>query len=456
MGALKNTQYDIPSGGGAARTCGYVWDRAGNRSSMSDSAGPSCSYQTTHLNQYSQVGGDLVFPGNWHELGSYQNISYTYVNDTRLASVSGNGYNYTVFYDALGRCVVRTTDGSTSCYVYDGEKPIVEYGGSFVKTATNVYGRGIDEILQRTDFTYLPNRLFYYQDDHEGNVTHLMMQINNTPTVVESYRYDAFGKPTITNTSGIVTNNRFMFTGREYVSQFGIYEYRNRAYHPGLGRFMSEDPKLFDAGDYNLFRYCHNDPIDFTDPMGLDYGPFGSFEAALTFAQQAFHPGAQHDNKEFAQDVYKFEKTKHYYVNDPKFGKENSARSSGQIPKSAKNVGNIHDHGQYSKREGNRIVRTTREHDEFDSENPSKPDRKNWDKQANGKEEWKGGLIGPSGKLTERDHGKEDEINGRNFKEGNTSDYRKMTAEEIEEKEKSKDPPALGGQKPPPERKRNE
>jgi hypothetical protein len=33
---------------------------------------------------------------------------------------------------------------------------------------------------------------------------------------------------------------------------------------------MSEDPKLFDAGDYNLFRYCHNDPIDLTDPMGLD------------------------------------------------------------------------------------------------------------------------------------------------------------------------------------------
>jgi hypothetical protein len=33
---------------------------------------------------------------------------------------------------------------------------------------------------------------------------------------------------------------------------------------------MSEDPKLFDAGDYNLFRYCHNDPIDSVDPMGLE------------------------------------------------------------------------------------------------------------------------------------------------------------------------------------------
>jgi hypothetical protein len=33
---------------------------------------------------------------------------------------------------------------------------------------------------------------------------------------------------------------------------------------------MSEDPKLFDAGDYNLFRYCHNDPVDNVDPMGLE------------------------------------------------------------------------------------------------------------------------------------------------------------------------------------------
>src|SRR4030095_1202154 len=73
-------------------------------------------------------------------------------------------------------------------------------------------------------------------------------------------------------------NNRFLFTGREYaatyqktyVPAFASYEYRARAYHPGLGRFMSEDPKLFDADDYNLFRYCHNDPIDLTDPMGLE------------------------------------------------------------------------------------------------------------------------------------------------------------------------------------------
>ena len=74
-----------------------------------------------------------------------------------------------------------------------------------------------------------------------------------------------------------IYDNRFLFTGREYAATyrsiyntpaFNFYEYRARAYNPTLGRFMSEDPKLFDAGDYNLFRYCHNDPIDFTDPMG--------------------------------------------------------------------------------------------------------------------------------------------------------------------------------------------
>jgi RHS repeat-associated protein len=80
------------------------------------------------------------------------------------------------------------------------------------------------------------------------------------------------------NPNATAYNNRFLFTGREYgatyrsiyVSTFSFYEYRARAYNPNLGRFMSEDPKLFDAGDYNLFRYSHNDPIDFTDPMGTE------------------------------------------------------------------------------------------------------------------------------------------------------------------------------------------
>ena len=128
----------------------------------------------------------------------------------------------------------------------------------------------------RTDPTVNGGAAFYYGQDHEGSVTHL---INASGNVIESYRYDAFGAVAMYNGGGTqisstAYNNRFLFTGREYRDlqnayvPGSFYEYRARAYNPALGRFMSEDHKLADTGDYNLFRYCHNDPIDFTDPMG--------------------------------------------------------------------------------------------------------------------------------------------------------------------------------------------
>ncbi len=52
-------------------------------------------------------------------------------------------------------------------------------------------------------------------------------------------------------------------------------------YQPELGRFLQPDPKQFEAGDYNLYRYCHNDPINKTDPLGLDPGPGRDFLVAF-------------------------------------------------------------------------------------------------------------------------------------------------------------------------------
>jgi RHS repeat-associated protein len=60
-----------------------------------------------------------------------------------------------------------------------------------------------------------------------------------------------------------------MFTGREYYPHLWLYDFRNRWYDAQLGRFLQPDPTGFDAGDMNLFRYCGDDPVDKTDPMGL-------------------------------------------------------------------------------------------------------------------------------------------------------------------------------------------
>jgi RHS repeat-associated protein len=263
---------DLPS----AQTVTYNLDKAGNRSGSNgvvNNSG-SISYTPNALNQYiNSVGPDPITNGPEHEIHAYQSVTYTYLNDTHLIEVAAPNTDYRLAYDALGRCVKRTlNNGNPTYYIYDGDKPIQEIGPQWAST---IYGMGVDEPVIR----FTSTDIYYFYQDHEGSVTHVR---NNGGTLVERYRYDAFGNPTIMDGNWHVRTvsaigNRFMFTGREWAAgqwatvnpPLGFYEYRARAYHPGLGRFMSEDPKLFDAGDYNLFRYCHNDPEDLIDPMGL-------------------------------------------------------------------------------------------------------------------------------------------------------------------------------------------
>jgi len=48
-----------------------------------------------------------------------------------------------------------------------------------------------------------------------------------------------------------------------------LYNNRARWYDPATGRFISEDPIGFAAGDANLYRYCGNSPTNATDPSGM-------------------------------------------------------------------------------------------------------------------------------------------------------------------------------------------
>jgi len=60
-----------------------------------------------------------------------------------------------------------------------------------------------------------------------------------------------------------------MFTGREWIAEVGLYDYRNRVYSADLGRFIQTDPIRFDAGDVNLYRYVGNKVTKYKDPLGL-------------------------------------------------------------------------------------------------------------------------------------------------------------------------------------------
>jgi RHS repeat-associated protein len=133
-----------------------------------------------------------------------------------------------------------------------------------------VHGARVDEIVKQITPSNWWERYFHY--DARGHCT---LQTDAGGGIVEQYEYDAFGQPYFYDGAGnnigySPWGNRFLFTGREYLSDLKLYDYRNRLYQPELGRFLQPDPKEFAAGDYNLYRYCHNDPVNKNDPFGLD------------------------------------------------------------------------------------------------------------------------------------------------------------------------------------------
>ncbi len=94
-----------------------------------------------------------------------------------------------------------------------------------------------------------------------------------TGAIVERYEYDVYGEVAIFDGSdnSLTTSaigNPYLFTGRRYDAESDNYYYRAGYYSHKLGRFLSQDPLGFDAGDYNLYRYVFNNPTNATDPTG--------------------------------------------------------------------------------------------------------------------------------------------------------------------------------------------
>ena len=232
------------------------------------------TYTPVDLNQYAQItvngtARTVSWSTNFN-LSAYNGWGYVYDAENRLTSVSGNG-TATFTYDAVGRCVKRTIDNVTRIITYDQWTPVAEWDGSGNLIATNVFGLGDDEILYRS----AGSTQLYYKSDPMGNVKFIL---NASGTGIEKYTYDGFGQPKITDWSGNTVRTtsaygtRFMFSGREYFSEIGLYDMRNRVYDPVMGRFYQTDPIGFQGDPLNLYRFCGNNPLLGGDPMGLQEG----------------------------------------------------------------------------------------------------------------------------------------------------------------------------------------
>ncbi|MFO0852423.1 MAG: RHS repeat-associated core domain-containing protein [Gemmataceae bacterium] len=187
----------------------------------------------------------------------------------------------TYTYDALGNRSSRSewqSGGGTTVekYAYDGwdtAKPGAVGTEAFDAwadldadgnlAARRVFGGGVDQPLARV----AAGQAGWYLTDARGSVRAVT---DGSGAVTGTRDYAPFGAVTATAGAGL---DRYAWTGREWDSALGLEYNRARVYDPGAGRWLSEDPAGFAAGDPNLYRYAGNSPTNATDPSGLQPPP---------------------------------------------------------------------------------------------------------------------------------------------------------------------------------------
>lgn len=184
--------------------------------------------------------------------------------DLRLTAVTDTdtGEMYYYKYNDQGIRTEKKVDGVTHKYYLQGEKIIAEKIGEeylkFYYDATGVCGFNYNG----TDYYYLKN-IF-------GDILGIYDDSGN---VCAEYSYDAWGRCTIKgHASDFAQMNPFRYRGYYYDRETGWYYLNSRYYDPEVGRFINADDISYiqptDINGLNLFAYCGNNPVMYTDPSG--------------------------------------------------------------------------------------------------------------------------------------------------------------------------------------------
>jgi RHS repeat-associated protein len=231
------------------RQIGGTWARTGLPQPVASATYNGANHQLTFGSQ------TLTYDFNGNLTSDGAN-TYTWDARNQLAAISGSS-SASLAYDALGRRRQKTINGGTTTFLYDGINPIQEQASTSMRNLLT--GLGVDEYLTRDDGGGSRSLL----TDALGSTLAL---VDNAGAVQAEYTYEPFGGTTATGSPG---DNTLSFTGREDDGT-GLKYHRARYYHPGLARFISEDPIGFAGGDPNVYAYVGNSPTDLADPLGLD------------------------------------------------------------------------------------------------------------------------------------------------------------------------------------------
>ena len=174
-------------------------------------------------------------------------------------------------YDAFNRLVKRSAGFNTTYFDYDeGINPHLQMDTQSGNQITHRYlwSDQVDELFaDEQRLSGLVPDTKWALSDHQGTIKDIA-DFNSTTgqTSVRHRAYDSFGNR---KGSALPTDIVFGYTGKYFDETTGMQNSWNRWYSPKMGRFISQDPIGFAAGDANLYRYVGNSPTNSTDPSGL-------------------------------------------------------------------------------------------------------------------------------------------------------------------------------------------
>ena len=208
------------------------------------------------------------------EGGAQQNVvSNTTITNTTYAAPPGHRYTF----------VVTTTDNA-------GNSASAQTAWTPVKSVRKYYQFGGKHVAMRADGV-----VYYLHGDHLGSTS---LVTNGAGAEVARQMYLPYGAPRWI--SGTLPTD-FTFTGQR-ADATGLMYYRARYYSSVLGRFVSADTIVAQAGnpaDLNRYSYSRNNPLKFVDPSGhscvyvnghMDCSEAGAVSGAMTVSYTPGNP----------------------------------------------------------------------------------------------------------------------------------------------------------------------
>ena len=291
-GSPVTTDYSYDSQGEltAAGSTSYSYDATGNSSAS------GYTYNGTYKNEITSDGTwDYSYDAEGNITGK-TNIStgdyWTYGYDNRnqmiqakeFASDSSLEQEVDYKYDVFGNRVETdvTISGTTTVtkFAIDGWNPAksnpvgnedydvwADLNGDGSLATRYLRGDNVDQLLGRVDVIGGTGTGYWTLTDNLGSVRDV---IDNTGTIKDSLQYDSFGNIDTSPELDPTYRGRYAYTGREFDVETQLQYNRARYYDATTGRWISQDPMGFDAGDSNLYRYVHNQPTQESDPSGLE------------------------------------------------------------------------------------------------------------------------------------------------------------------------------------------